>query len=69
MLAQIAREGLVPDLAAWLTADFARNVDRQLSGIPQDRSAKGSQKLDGVSLLINLLRVRVRQAFARLQGR
>jgi carbon-monoxide dehydrogenase small subunit len=65
MLAQIAREGLVRDLAARLTADFAGNLDRHLSGIPQDRS----QKLDGVSLLINLLRVRVREAFERLQRR
>jgi carbon-monoxide dehydrogenase small subunit len=69
MLAQIAREGLVRDLAARLTADFAGNLDRHLSGIPQDRSAEGSQKLDGVSLLINLLRVRTREAFERLQRR
>jgi aerobic carbon-monoxide dehydrogenase small subunit len=69
MLAQIAREGLVRDLAARLTADFADNLDRHLSGIPQDRSAEGSQKLDGVSLLIDLLRVRAREAFEWLQRR
>ena len=68
MLAQIAREGLVRDLAARLTADFAGNLDRHLSSIPQNRSAEGSQKLDGVSLLINLLRVRARKAFRRLLG-
>ena len=68
MLAQIAREGLVRDLAARLTADFAGNLDRHLSGIRQEGSADGSQHLDGVSLLINLLRVRARKAFRRLLG-
>jgi aerobic carbon-monoxide dehydrogenase small subunit len=68
VLAQIAREGLVRDLAARLTADFARNLNRQLSGIPQNGSADGSQQLDGVSLLINLLRTRARRAFRRLRG-
>jgi aerobic carbon-monoxide dehydrogenase small subunit len=72
MLAQIAREGLVRDLAAQLTADFARNLDRRLSGIRQDGSAEGSQNLqnlNGVSLLINLLRARARKAFRRVLGR
>jgi carbon-monoxide dehydrogenase small subunit len=69
MLAQIAREGLVRDLAARLTADFARNLDRHLSGMPQDRSPEALQHLNGVSLLINLLRVRARRVFQRLQGR
>ncbi len=69
ILAQIAREGLVRDLAARLTADFARNLDRQLSGIPQGGSAEGSQHLDGVSLLINLLRVRARKGVRWLLGR
>jgi carbon-monoxide dehydrogenase small subunit len=69
MLAQIAREGLVRDLAARLTADFARNLDRQLSGIARGGSAEGSQHLDGVSLLINLLRVRARKGFRWLLGR
>jgi carbon-monoxide dehydrogenase small subunit len=69
MLAQIAREGLVRDLAARLAVDFARNLDRQLSGIPQGGSAEGSQHLDGLSLLINLLRVRARKGFRWLLGR
>src|ERR1700730_5693988 len=68
MLAQIAREGLVRDLAARLTADFARNLDRHLSGIRQDGSA-GRQDLNGVSLLINLLRARARNAIRRVLGR
>jgi carbon-monoxide dehydrogenase small subunit len=69
MLAQTAREGLVRDLAARLAADFARNLDRQLSGIPQRGSAEGSQHLDGLSLLINLLRVRARKGLQWLLGR
>jgi carbon-monoxide dehydrogenase small subunit len=66
MLAQIAREGLVRDLAARLTADFARNLDRHLSGMPPDGSAEGSQNLNGVSLLIGLLRTRARKVFQRV---
>jgi carbon-monoxide dehydrogenase small subunit len=69
MLAQIAREGLVRDFAARLAADFARNLDRQLSGISRGGSAARSQHLDGVSLLINLLRVRARKGFRWLLGR
>jgi aerobic carbon-monoxide dehydrogenase small subunit len=69
MLAQIAREGLMRDLAARLTADFARNLDRHLSGIRQDGPEDGSQDLDGASLLIDLLRARARKAFQRLLGR
>jgi aerobic carbon-monoxide dehydrogenase small subunit len=69
VLAQIAREGLVRDFAARLAADFARNLDRQLSGISRGGSAARSQHLDGVSLLINLLRVRARRGFRWLLGR
>jgi aerobic carbon-monoxide dehydrogenase small subunit len=69
MLAQIAREGLVRDLATRLTADFARDLDRHLSGTRQYGSADGSQNLNGASLLINLLRARARRAFRRLLGR
>ncbi len=58
MLAQIAREGLVRDLAARLTADFARNLDRHLSGAEVDQAVSGSQNLNGASLLIELLRNR-----------
>jgi carbon-monoxide dehydrogenase small subunit len=56
MLAQIAREGLVRDLAARLTADFARNLDRHLSGAEVDQAVGGSRNLNGASLLLDLLR-------------
>ena len=69
MLAQIAREGLVRDLAARLTAEFARNLERQLSGAPPDGSPAGAQNLNGVSLLMGLLGMRARQALRRVFGR
>jgi carbon-monoxide dehydrogenase small subunit len=69
MLAQIAREGLVRDLASRLTADFARNLDRHLSGAAPDGSAETSRNLNGVSLLIGLLRRRARKALQRVLGR
>jgi carbon-monoxide dehydrogenase small subunit len=69
MLAQIARDGLVRDLAARLTADFARNLDRHLSGLPVDGTADGSQNLNGVSLLIDILRRRAQKTIRRILGR
>jgi carbon-monoxide dehydrogenase small subunit len=69
MLAQIARVGLVRDLAARLTDDFARNLDRQLSGVPQNGAAEASQDLNAISLLINLLRTHARMAIRHLLGR
>jgi aerobic carbon-monoxide dehydrogenase small subunit len=69
MLAQIAREGLVRDLAARLTAEFARNLERRLSGIPPDGAPAGAQNLNGVSLLMGLLGMRARKALRRIFGR
>jgi aerobic carbon-monoxide dehydrogenase small subunit len=69
MLAQIAREGLVRDLAARLTADFARNLERQLSGASPDGPTEAAQDLNGLSLLIGLLRMRARKALQRVLGR
>jgi len=68
-LAQVAREGLVRDLAGRLTADFARNLNQHLTGGQPDRSAAGSQNLDGLSLLIDLLRTRAQRAIRRILGR
>lgn len=69
MLAQIAREGLVRDLAARLTADFARNLDLHLSGVGSDGSAKRSQSLNGVLLLIDVLRTRACKVLRRVWRR
>jgi carbon-monoxide dehydrogenase small subunit len=63
MLAQVGRPGLVRDLAARLIAEFAGNLDRRLSGTsPGDATAV---ELNGVALVIGLLRARV----ARWVGR
>jgi carbon-monoxide dehydrogenase small subunit len=69
MLAQIARDGLVRDLAARLTAEFARNLDRHLAGDGLTATTERPQDLDGVSLLIGLLRERALKAMRRLLGR
>ena len=66
MLAQIARDGLVRDLAGRLTANFARNLDRHLSGAPVDGAMEGSQNLNGVSLLLDLLRRRAQKTIRRI---
>jgi carbon-monoxide dehydrogenase small subunit len=66
MLAQIARDGLVRDLAARLTADFARNLDRHLAGDRPAGATEGPQSLNGVSLLIEILRKRVSKAIRQL---
>jgi aerobic carbon-monoxide dehydrogenase small subunit len=69
MLAQIAREGLVRDLAARLTADFARNLQRQLSGATEFGPARRAQPIDGVALLLHGLRKLVRQLTQRTEKR
>jgi carbon-monoxide dehydrogenase small subunit len=65
MLAQIAREGLVRDLASRLTADFARNLERELLGGAPDGPER-SHDLNGISLLIDLLRSRMHKAIQRV---
>ena len=53
LLAQIAREGLVRDLARRLIADFARNLDRYLSSAGSSEVAKKASPLDGVALMLD----------------
>jgi carbon-monoxide dehydrogenase small subunit len=65
MLAQIAREGLVRDLAARLTADFARNLDLQLSGNGGNASAQQAKSIDGMALMFGQLWLLVRKIFRR----
>jgi len=69
MLAQIAREGLVRDLAARLTADFASNLDRQLSGDAESRPTEQAKAINGVTLIFDLLRTRVRRIVRMVRGR
>ncbi|MBV8926596.1 MAG: 2Fe-2S iron-sulfur cluster binding domain-containing protein [Bradyrhizobium sp.] len=60
MLAQIAREGLVRDLASRLTAEFARNLERRLSGTAESQRTRPASPVDGGALLFDVLRGRVR---------
>jgi len=69
MLAQIARDGLVRDLAARLTADFGRNLDRHLSGDQPAAMTEGPQVLNGMTMLIDILRKRVSAAIRQLLAR
>jgi carbon-monoxide dehydrogenase small subunit len=70
MLAQFARPGLVSDLAERMTADFARNLDHALSGLPPDGGqAASSHSLNVFSFLGDVVRRRVRRLLPRLRGR
>jgi len=64
MLAQMAREGLVRELVARLTADFSRNLDRHLSGVEPEASTQTGQGLNGLSLLMDALRQYVGKIFS-----
>lgn len=68
VLAQIARPGLVRDLAARLTNDFARNLERHLAGVAPDASAVAAPGLNGIALLAGLLRARARKIFQQIFG-
>lgn len=69
MLAQIARDGLVRDFAARLTADFARNLDRHLAGDQPTGSMEVLKDLNGISLLFDLLHTRMRRVIRQVVGR
>jgi aerobic carbon-monoxide dehydrogenase small subunit len=69
MLAQIAREGLVRDLARRLTAEFARNLDRHLAGATRNEPAQQGGSLDGFTLLFSLFRSRVRNIIRKVWDR
>ncbi|WPO41871.1 xanthine dehydrogenase family Fe-S subunit [Tardiphaga sp. 42S5] len=68
MLAQVGRSGLVRDLAARLVAEFAGNLDRRLSG-DVTSAPSAAADLNGVSLILGLLRERATNVFRRLTGR
>ena len=68
MLAQVGRSGLVRDLAARLVAEFAGNLDRRLSG-DVTSAPSAAADLNGVSLILGLLRERAMHVVRRLSGR
>ena len=63
ILAQVGRPALVRDLASRLTADFASNLDRLLSGAPPSRSGKEPADLNGLSLLWGAVRTALARWF------
>jgi aerobic carbon-monoxide dehydrogenase small subunit len=64
ILAQIGRPALVRDLAGRLTADFASNLDRLLSGAPLSRGSAAPDDLNGLSLLWGVVRTTLARWFA-----
>ena len=69
-LAQFSRAGIVNDLAERLTAAFAKNVEARLSGGADSSSdAPAPSELDAGSLILSVIRARIRRVFARLLRR
>lgn len=68
ILAQIARDGLVRDLAARLSADFARNLE-QLSGTAERGPVRQAKSIDGFALILDQLGKLARQALRRIRRR
>jgi carbon-monoxide dehydrogenase small subunit len=70
-LAQFSRSGIVNDLAERLTAVFAKNVEARLSGgaDPSNGGAAPQAELDAGSLILAVIRARIRRFFDRLVGR
>jgi carbon-monoxide dehydrogenase small subunit len=68
-LAQFARPRLVHDIAERMTADFARNLDYALSGLPPNGTPRDTNALDGISLLGGVLRQRMRRLLRKIWRR
>jgi len=70
-LAQFSRSGIVNDLAERLTTAFARNVEARLSGGADswNEAAAPRPELDAGSLILSVLRTRIRRFLDRLLGR
>jgi carbon-monoxide dehydrogenase small subunit len=61
-LAQFSRPGLVRELAARITAQFAANLEARLAGTAPESAANG---LNPLSLLTGILRSRIASWFSR----
>jgi carbon-monoxide dehydrogenase small subunit len=68
-LAQFGRPAIVNDLAERLTAAFAQNVEARLSGNAESSTATAPSELDAGSLILSVIRTRIRRFLARLLGR
>jgi len=69
LLAQIAREGLVRALAARLIADFARNLERQLSSATERGPARPAKSIDAIALMFQYFRKLTREIARRARNR
>ncbi|MFB6465110.1 xanthine dehydrogenase family Fe-S subunit [Bradyrhizobium tunisiense] len=63
LLAQVGRPGLVRDLARRLVAEFANNLDRNMSGVPSGTATPA--ELSGWSIVSDVLRARIARLFGR----
>jgi carbon-monoxide dehydrogenase small subunit len=68
-LAQFGRPAIVNDLAERLTAAFARNVEARLGGGADSSAATAPSELDAGSLILSVIRTRIRWLLDRLLGR
>jgi carbon-monoxide dehydrogenase small subunit len=69
-LAQFSRPGIVNDLAERLTTAFAKNVEARLGGgADSSKAARAPSELDAGSLILSVIRTRIRRFFDRLLGR
>jgi aerobic carbon-monoxide dehydrogenase small subunit len=68
-LAQFGRPAIVNDLAERLTAAFARNVEARLGGNAASSAATAPSELDAGSLILAVIRARIKRFFARLLRR
>ncbi|WP_316231262.1 2Fe-2S iron-sulfur cluster-binding protein [Bradyrhizobium sp. SZCCHNR1051] len=67
-LAQIARDGLVRDLASRLTTTFAQNCDRHLNGTAGLTETPEPQRLNALALLLDVARNRLTGFARRMRG-
>ena len=68
-LAQFGRTGIVNDLAERLTTAFASNLEARLDGRMDASEAAQRAELDAGSLILAVIRARIRRFFDRLLGR
>lgn len=68
MLAQVGRPGLVRDLASRLIAEFARNLDRKLSGTSTVDGQEIASDLPVFSLIWGVVTAQVMRLFQQLKG-
>jgi carbon-monoxide dehydrogenase small subunit len=68
-LAQFSRSGIVNDLVERLSAGFAKNVEARLGAADCSDTATAPSELDAGSLILSVIRTRIRRFFGRLLDR